>query len=191
MSGVDFQHMNNNPAGFVAKFLEERNVKPLDTWGWQRLRTSEGGKDFNINGLVRIKRTELGKVLAVSGDKGLFTDTVPWPETVGRYVEWVETEEKKSAAESLRKALSVRGPLGLCCGKKQIGRRRIITTDTKLRRTWTRGRLQDVGRGYGREGAHRALPRLHRHLHKGPQVRDDMVLQSDHRAGGGCEAYPH
>lgn len=148
ISGTAFQSMNDNPARFVAQYFEERNTKPLDTWGWRRLQVQLGRSDFNINGLIRIRTTDLDRALAVSGDSGVLQTRYhgPTPEC-GMSIGW--SARRKSPRRSAYERHCLCGGLWACAvGKKQIGCRRIAAAGSRLQRTWA---LESVCRTWDEE----------------------------------------
>ena len=79
-----------------------------DSWGWQRLKCSNG--NYDLGGLIRVKARDWTKVLAESGSLGIFSDGVQIPPEDQKtlWVEWVEMSEEETEQDRMARAMMLK-----------------------------------------------------------------------------------
>ena len=168
-----FKEADGNPMRYVQQHVESFGVRLQDSWGWQRLRCSDG--NYDLGGLIRVKARDWPKVLEESGSAGVFSDGVqiPLEEQKPLWAEWVEINEQEQEPDRLIRAMTLKAEWGLVLGRNGIGVRRPVDDNTTIRRMWM---LEDVDRAWS-SGTWPALSRLPSGLQKSTTEWSHLAFQ--------------
>lgn len=152
-----WKYMVDNAAPLARKWLQTHVPAPhlrkiRDLWGTQ-LETSKGGGQAIITASLRIEKTALHALLALSGRDAWFVEAMRWdydnvpPCTVN----WIKRNQNESGPDYASRVASLAGTLGIARGWKSLGTRVPKATDAPDQARTRAWKITGVPRDWGHD----------------------------------------
>ncbi|CAE7865231.1 unnamed protein product [Symbiodinium sp. KB8] len=114
-------------------WLAKQHLKALDSWAWQVEKVD--AVHSKVFGCVRVQEKDVEATMAASG-QGVFIEAGRGSKALPYTVEWLDQDDKETAHEYIRRALTTKPELGLVAGRRQLGQRRKRDANTPVCRVW-------------------------------------------------------
>ena len=127
-----WKQARSNPARFAASWAASHKVVFADTWGWVVDNPAKAGQQ--LYGKARLATKELTSLLGVSGQGGVFVDTLR--NALATQVQWIVRTEGEPSLAYHERGLRMGAKLGLVTQGGRIGARDTRDPSVAVARLW-------------------------------------------------------